>query len=91
MKVGEGRPGERGGEGKGRERRIGEDKAEEDTDFPKEGSGPLNWSCGGPLSILAFEILFKSTAVSKDRRMQVKRTADGGMRARIIRTRRRRL
>ena len=43
---------------------------------PKKGLGQLNWSCKGPLSILAFKILFKSIAVSKDWKMQVKRTAD---------------
>ena len=43
---------------------------------PKKDLKLLNWFCKKPLFILAFEILFKSTAVSRDRRMQVKRIAD---------------
>ena len=69
IKVGEGRPGERRGKGKEREKKIKKDKVKKNTDFLKEDLGPLNWSCRGPISILAFEILFKSTAVSKDWRM----------------------
>ena len=68
VKVGEGRLGERGEE-KGKERRIGEDKVEKDTDSLKKGLGPLNWSYRRPLSILISEILFKSIVVSKDQRM----------------------
>ena len=80
MKVEEKRLRERIREKKERERRVGEDKVEEDTDFNlwlglivtiqevklREGLGLLNWSCRGPLSILVFKILFKSTAISKD-------------------------
>ena len=42
VKVGEGRLGEREGEKKGREKRIGENKVKEDTDFLREGLGLLN-------------------------------------------------
>ena len=68
IKVREGRPGEKG-EKKEKKRRIEEDKVEEDIDFLKKGSGPLNWSYKRPFSILISEILFKSTAVSKNQRM----------------------
>ena len=69
VKVGEGRPGERGEKKKGREKRIEKDKVKEDIDFLREGLGLLNWSYRGPISILVFKILFKSIAVSKDWRM----------------------
>ena len=80
MQVGEGRLGERRGEKEEGERRVGKDKVEKNMDFnlrlystvivlevkPKKGLKQLNWSYRGPLSILAFKILFKSIVISKD-------------------------